>query len=131
MKRLLLILTGFMVVFSSCEKDEEFNPEMTKLRITEKIENLDVPPAMQNSDNEYAQQAVGYVEEVKGIAIFFDFFDVPDDAEHTRLKSSLGGDEYYWTDGENEIWEIYTETSGGYTWQIDVDMGVCRWFIRI
>ncbi|HKK81677.1 MAG TPA: hypothetical protein VJ909_05475 [Prolixibacteraceae bacterium] len=129
MKRILLFaLTVVVVAFTGCSEDEDINssPEATVLKITEKLEKLDVPSAMRNSDHEYAQEAVGYVEEVKNIGSYFDFFEIPEDAEHTSLKSTLNQDEYYWTDGENEIWMTYTETSGGYTWQIDVDMGYGR-----
>ncbi|MCF8361542.1 MAG: hypothetical protein K9G70_02860 [Prolixibacteraceae bacterium] len=63
MKRILLIVAGLMVVFSSCDKDEEFNPEMTKLKITEKLDKLDVPPAMQNSDKP------GYLRCITGLVI--------------------------------------------------------------
>jgi hypothetical protein len=129
MKRIFLfVFIAVLFAFTGCNEDEDLNasPEATKIKITEKLDKLDVPPAMQNSDYQYAQEAVGYVEDVKNIASYFDYFDIPEDAERTNLKSSLNQEEYYWTDGENEIWEIYTETSGGYTWQIDVDMGYGR-----
>ncbi|MBN1768792.1 MAG: hypothetical protein JW842_09805 [Prolixibacteraceae bacterium] len=129
MKRILLfafITTLFAV--TACNEDEDpiVSPEATSMKIVEKLDKLEVPLAMRNSDNEYAQQAVGYVEDVKNIASYFDYFEIPEGAEHTRLKSTLNQDEYYWTDGQNEIWEIYTETSDGYTWQIDIDMGYGR-----
>lgn len=129
MKRILLFafLTALFAV-TACNEDEDpiVSPEATSMKIVEKLDKLDVPTAMRNSDNEHAQQAVVYVEEVKNIANYFDYFEIPEGAEHTSLKSTLNQDEYYWTDGQNEIWEIYTETSDGYTWQIDIDMGYGR-----
>ncbi|MDA3867457.1 MAG: hypothetical protein PF489_12015 [Salinivirgaceae bacterium] len=124
----LFVLIATLFAFSGCNEDEDLNasPEATKIKITEKLDKLDLPLAMRNSNHQYAQEAVGYVEEVKNIASYFDYFEIPDDAERTELKSTLNQEEYYWTDGQTEIWVIYTETSGGYTWQIDVDMGYGR-----
>jgi hypothetical protein len=63
------------------------------------------------------------VNSVKGVSSYFNFIQVPEDAERESNKSSLGGDVYYWKYGKFEMWETITETATKVVWTVDVDAG--------
>lgn len=127
MKKLYLFFL-VVVVFSlnSCEKDDAETQEAAKMKLIERLEELDVPEVMRNSSNENALKAVDCVDEIKGIADYFTWFDMPDDAIVEKSAMVSGGDTYYWSYGGYSIWETFTETSSEYQWQIDVDFGTGR-----
>lgn len=126
MKKLVYYLILVLVVtFSGC-KDTEDAVEATKVQLIDRLEKLDVPEKMKTSQNEYAKEAVGYLNEVKGISSYFDYLTVPDDAEYESNKSTLGGDTYYWGYDGFEMWETITETSSKNIWQVDVNAGAGR-----
>lgn len=120
----LIFTVLFLLVFSACKKGDLAEKQATKMKLIEKLDKLNVPENMKNSTNTNAQQAVGYVDQVKGVSSYFSYFDIPEDATHSN--ASLGDDEYYWNYGGMELWESYSETSSTYVWEIDTDMGSGR-----
>lgn len=125
MKKLLffLIVVALISTFNSCKKDVEEIAEAAKMKLIERLDKLDVPEAMRNSSNSNAQTAVGYVDMVKGVASYFSWFDVPEDAVNEKSATISGDEVYFWTYMGTSVWETYTETSSGYVWQIDIDSG--------
>lgn len=118
----LLIAVALVLSFNSCKKDE-VELEATKMKLIERLEKLNVPEVMRDSENPNAQLAVGYVDQVKGIEGYFSWFEVPEDATHEKSATIAGGDVYYWSYGGASVWETYTESGSKYIWQIDVDYG--------
>jgi len=120
-----LLFAVILLSFNAC-KDEEESIEATKLKLIERLDKLDVPAKMKTTQHPQAKEASGYVDEVKGIATYFDFIQVPEDAEYTSNKSTLGGDTYYWNYGGYEMWETITTTSSKNLWQVDINDGSGR-----
>jgi len=118
----LLIVAIFILAFTGC-KDDEAELEATKMKLIDRLEKLNVPEVMRDSENPNAQQAVGYVDQVKGVQSYFSWFDVPEDATREKSASLSGGDVYYWSYGGASVWETYTESGSKYIWQIDIDYG--------
>lgn len=124
MKKLkLLLLLSFLglLLFESCSKKDDDNtpPEVAKLAIQEKLDEIQVPANLANSQSIYALQVNAYVSLIKGIGSYFLFFDPIDDAEYDNGT-------YFWTYGGQSIWMEYTENSNAYVFNMDVDFGSGR-----
>lgn len=114
---LIILLTA--LIFSSCSKNDAEEYEATKMKLIEKLDKLDVPAAMKSSDNDYAVTATGYVDEVKGIADYFSYIEVPEGSKHSKVN---GNDEFEWDYAGYAIYETFYETSSSYVWEIDIDV---------
>jgi hypothetical protein len=121
---LLLSILLLVLTVVSCKKDVEEDIEATRMKLIDRVENLDVPEVMKNSSNDNAKTAVGYVDMVKGVANYFTWIEVPEDAQRVSLKSS--DDVYFWSYGGVTVWETLTETSTAYKWVIEIDNGTGR-----
>jgi hypothetical protein len=127
MKKLFVILiAALLFTFNACKDDTGAEIEVTKMKIVQKLEKLDVPAKMKNSNNPNAKTAVGYVDEVKDVQSYFTWFEIPEDAVRQKSATLGGSDVYFWTSGGVSVWETYTETTSKYTWEIEVDMGSGR-----
>lgn len=125
-----MVMALCLICLYSCSKDDEDNngtsPEVASLEIAQKVNNIQVPEVIANSDHEYAQQVTGYVDMIHDIGSFFTYFEPPDDAQVIKEKSTVDEETYYWTDGVNSIWMTYYESSENYHWDVDVDFGEGR-----
>lgn len=117
--RYFLTLLLFVLVFGACKKDAEEKIEATRMKLVDKLEKLDVPEAMKNSSNSNAQQAVSYVDMVKGVADYFSWFEVPEGAVRSKSTDEV----YFWTYNGVTVWETLSETSTSYKWTIEIDTG--------
>lgn len=126
----LLLTLGVVVMMSSCSKDDDkdngSDPEVFRLVLEERLENIDVPEAMKTTSHPYASQAAGYVETIKGIASYFDFFVPDENAQILSLKSTAEEPVYFWSYGGYSIWMYQSETSDAYKWNVDWDFGSGR-----
>ncbi|HNW51475.1 MAG TPA: hypothetical protein PKH79_10355 [Prolixibacteraceae bacterium] len=110
MKRWYFLFTVALLVlaFTGCKKDDEEVAQMAQMKLAENLSKLGIPDAIKNSSNSYAQQVVGYYDQAMSIDDYTSWFDLPDDATHD-------GNNYYWSYGGFSVWEVYDETSSGYT----------------
>jgi hypothetical protein len=125
-KLYVALFVAVLFSFSACNDDNGNDIEVTKMKIIQKLEKLDVPAKMKNSNNSNAKTAVSYVEQVKGIHDYFTWFDIPEDAVRQKSATLSGSDVYFWTYGGVSVWETYTESSSKYVWEVEVDMGTGR-----
>jgi len=124
MKKIIFAGALFLAfAFTGCNKDtEEINPE--RMKLIDRMENLDVPEPIKNSSNPNAQQVVEYVNSVKSVSGFFSWFDVPEDARRENTKAT--SEVYTWSYEGTTVWETLTETAMAYKWLIEVNEGAGR-----
>ncbi|MFW5656734.1 MAG: hypothetical protein ACOC3T_02225 [Bacteroidota bacterium] len=123
MKHLLRISFMFLfglVIITGCSKDEDDDnnkpPEVVSPEIQSKLDEINVPENLANSQTWYALQVSAYVAQIKSINSYFAYFDPVEGAEYDDGV-------YFWTNGGQSVWLNYTETSNTYGWEMDVDFG--------
>ena len=121
----ITILFISTLVFTACGSDDtdEMVDEDLSVKISQEfsanLQKIDVPTAMKNSSNSYAQQATSQVTAVKGIAnTLTTFFSVPDfavssanlknDGNLSAKSAALNTQTYTWS--EDGITVTYTIT---------------------
>lgn len=115
------ILLLFALIFTSCEKEEE-TPEFQSIAFDSE-EVLDkLPAGLVNSDDTYAQQAVGAIESALDMSSFMDDMTPPEYAERTSKKAS--GDTWSWTVSDGMMsytfhW-TYEEDNAKKYWTMDI-----------
>lgn len=115
-----VILAGLLLVVGCSKNNDDDNPpEVVQLAIQEKLDEIQVPAALANSQSIYALQVNAYVSSIKAMASYFMFFDPVDGAEYDNGT-------YFWTSGTQSIWMDYSENSGAYVFNMDVDFGAGR-----
>jgi len=78
---------------------------------------ITVPQGMMNSQDPYAQMAVGYIQMANGVAGMGGWFEPP-----SGLRAADGPPwEYTWSDGDLTVTLIINETSTLYTWDVYLD----------
>jgi hypothetical protein len=113
------------VIFSGCSKDPELeNPEFESITFDAEVVLDKLPAGLVNSDDTYAQQAVGAIESALDMSSFMDDMTPPEDAERTSKKAS--GDSWSWTytDGTTTYtfyWE-YEEDNAKKYWTMDIQI---------
>lgn len=128
----LMAIVAF-ISFTSCSDDEN-NVEEPQKELTTvlddfqgKIENINMPTALKDNSNMYAQQAEITFNTLKGYGnVFSAYFAVPENAVSQKgttagRNSARGTSETYtWTDGTNTINYTISESSDRYafTYQI-------------
>lgn len=129
---LILLTTAFVLVFTSCKKDEddEKSPnDIPKPTIAANQQQFTAPQELAQSTDPYAQQAYSYIMQVNAMTSFMSYFTPPATAEEVNTKS----DSQTWTwmqsytDQDGNVIEYtftytFTETSDKYIW--DIDMGI-------
>lgn len=121
-----ILLIALFIAAISCSKDDDDSkePDVARMAISEKVQAIQVPNAMKNSNNQYAQQASGYVTMIQGIVNTFTYFEPPEGAQ--QLKSTSTEGTYTWSYGGITIYMTYEETATKYLWSVDVDEGYGR-----
>lgn len=118
------LLMLFAIVFSGCKKEEE-TPEFAELSFDAEEVMGKLPAGLKSSDDQYAQQAVGYVESALDMSSFIDDMNPPDDAVRSSKKAS--GDSWSWTVSDGSMsytfyWTYEEDNSKSY-WTMDIQFG--------
>lgn len=132
MKIKQFLLLGIALFAVSCSKDDPepvLDKDSVTLSLAEEATVIEPPAAMAASDNQYAQEAVGYIQLVNGIAEYLNFIElIPNNAEKstTKITASNGRVKapgqvvtYTWTDVQSGYSVAYQigETSDSYTFE--------------
>ncbi len=119
LRKLSLFIVPLLLVFlvTGCSDDEKTTDEFEGPEWT--VDPVEVPENMAQSDDPFAQMAVGYVDLANGFSAYGGFFAPP-----ARALCSVNRDgewEYTWSDGSLTVTLIITETSDYYYWKIYFD----------
>ncbi|MDD7915399.1 hypothetical protein [Polaribacter ponticola] len=128
---LALLAITIVLVFSSCSNNEDDNLEENSENLSEivmqdfveEINNLSVPSALMNSNNQYAQEANAQFESLKSLSTSFSsLFVIPDYALSTKTSSkvvskssSSNTQTYSWSSGDTTVEYTITEASDRYS----------------
>ncbi len=114
-------------VVTGCNKDDD-PPDPGELQSlsfdTEEVMAL-IPEGLKNSNDEYAEQCVGFIESALDMSSFIDNMEVPEGA--TRSSSKASGDYWQWTwnyGGESyTFYWSYEEKNSKRYWSMDIQFG--------
>ncbi len=121
---LLALILVVPVIFTTCSKDnEEDEIPYETLALAEVGDLVDVPEALKNNDDPFAQLCVGYIEQASDFSDFTEFMIPPENAESVSKKA--GPVTYKWTehyDNQNTITIYWTFEEGAnqYNWDLDI-----------
>lgn len=126
---LLAVLFAVMMTIG-CSKDDDNNAEpqteeltYTTPSLSEKSAIIEVPSALKENSNTYAQQCVGYIDMVNGLKSYFSSFDLPADA--VKVDSKGDGVTYTWSASDQgynvQVWVTYKEVGSKYTWDYEIE----------
>ncbi|WP_440120298.1 hypothetical protein [Tenacibaculum sp. Ill] len=125
------LLLALIVSFTSCSSDDEIQ-EKELATVTEefqeKVNQMDLPSALESSENTYAQEASYQFNAVKNLGQSFSaFLTVPSNASSSRPERSgkgtyvSGSKTYTWSSDGITVKYTITETSDRYTFSYYVE----------
>lgn len=132
MKIVKNILLAFIAIglITACSKDEEAKPEQelkeASFGFDAEDPPIEVPTALETSDNEQAQQIATYLNSINSITTYTSYFNAPDDAEvsNTPINTGTSGGRMSATQ-ENVVVYTWTYTQGDesvtYAYQVSED----------
>lgn len=119
------VLLLFTVIIAGCSKDPELEtPEFESLAFDTEVVLDKLPAGLKNSDNMYAQQAIGAVESALDMSSFMDDMTPPEHAERTSKKAT--GSSWSWTVSDGTAtytfyWD-YEEDNAKKYWTMDIQI---------
>ncbi len=118
----IYLLSGLaMLAVFSCSDDDDAKPadslENVRLSFADETEIIEVPTALKNSSNTYAQQAAGYIQQINSMGTYTANFLPPANAVKTNTPVTASNGRVART---NKEYLVYTWEDGGYgiTYQI-------------
>ncbi len=129
MKNKIQILAMFFIavfIAFSCSKDDEPDVrDFETISFDREVVLEKLPDGLKNSQDPYAQQAVGYVESALNWSDFSSQLDPPENAVKVGKKK---GDTYTWTWNYGSqyiltLWWTYSDDADKNYWEIDIQYG--------
>ena len=122
-------LAGLFVlalIAGGCQEEDE-PPQFEELSFN-KQEVLDkLPDGLKNSNDQYAQSCLSYIESALDMSSFMGNLVPPGDAQKNMKKSTMNGDTWTWTwsfEGESfTFYWTYDEDSNKRYWSMDIQYG--------
>jgi hypothetical protein len=140
MKITKALLLSAAIIASACSDDDDKKSslETAKLSLAASQKVIEAPAAMQNSENEYAQMANGWVQLANGMTQYFTYLEFPEGAaksttritpSNARVKATGDVLVYTWSDEQSGYSIAYqvSEESDKYVWEIFLKEGGSDW----
>ncbi|HEX3008478.1 MAG TPA: hypothetical protein VHO90_12780 [Bacteroidales bacterium] len=117
----IAVLFLALILAWSCKKDEDDTPE-TKYQapsLASHYNVIQVPEKLSSSTDQNAQMAAGYMSMANALSGYASFFEVPENATQSKLKSSATV--YTWTYDGTTVKLTYNEdaTKRYWTWYVN------------
>ncbi len=122
----LIGLLLLAVVAGGCKKEEE-PPAFEKMSFDSQEVLSKLPAGLTSSNDEYAQQCVGFIESAVDMSSFMGNMVPPENAQKSDKKSAMAGDTWSWTwsyGGESfTFYWTYDEDNSKRYWSMDIQFG--------